>query len=80
MQDDPRHARAHATRHRVGARIRALREERRWSQEHLAERAGISRQTMYRTELATHAATIDVLALIAEGLGVPLTDLVRDSE
>ncbi|MEU3962940.1 helix-turn-helix transcriptional regulator [Streptomyces buecherae] len=77
MHDDPRQARAHQTRRRVGARIRGLREERGWSQEHLAERAGISRQTMYRTELATHAATIDMLAHIADALGVPLADLVR---
>jgi transcriptional regulator with XRE-family HTH domain len=63
---------------RVGRRIRDLRVERHWTQEKLAELAGISRDSVYRTELATHAAGLDHLALMAEALGVPLSQLVRD--
>jgi transcriptional regulator with XRE-family HTH domain len=65
-------------RHRVGGRIRGLRAERKWSQEHLAEIAGIGRHSVYRTELATHSPSLDHLALMAHALGVPLAHLVRD--
>jgi transcriptional regulator with XRE-family HTH domain len=63
---------------RVGGRIRDLRREHRWSQEKLAERAGIARHSVYRTELATHSASLDHLTLIAHALGVPLSQLVRE--
>ncbi|BBB01127.1 hypothetical protein RVR_8384 [Actinacidiphila reveromycinica] len=63
---------------RVGRRIRVAREERQLSQERLAELAGIGRHSVYRTELATHSPSLDHLVLIAQALGVPLTDLIRD--
>lgn len=63
---------------RVGRRIRELREAREWTQYALAERAGISRWSVYRAELATHSPSLDHLALIAAALGVPLTHLVRE--
>jgi transcriptional regulator with XRE-family HTH domain len=63
---------------RVGRRIRQLRAERNLSQEQLAELAGIARHSVYRTELATHSASLDHLTLIADALGVPLVDLVRE--
>lgn len=63
---------------RVGRRIRDARAERGWSQEVLAERAGIGRHSVYRTELATHSASLDHLTLIAHALGVPLHELVRE--
>jgi transcriptional regulator with XRE-family HTH domain len=52
-----------------------LRVERGWSQEKLAEVAGLGRHTIYRTELGTHAASIDAIALIACALGVLPRDL-----
>lgn len=65
-------------RQQVGRRIRTLRTDRRLSQERLAELAGISRDTMYRTETATHAASTDVIVRIAHALGVPPDRLFRD--
>jgi transcriptional regulator with XRE-family HTH domain len=62
----------------VGRRIRDLRVERGLSQERLAEAAGLARHTVYRTELATHSASIDAIALIAAALGVPPGILFRD--
>ncbi|MCC9307656.1 helix-turn-helix domain-containing protein [Kitasatospora sp. RB6PN24] len=67
-----------AQRVQVGHRIRDLRIQRGLSQEQLAHEAGIARHTVYRTELATHSASLDALGLIAETLGVPLWRLFRD--
>lgn len=63
---------------RVGRRIRELRDERHLSQIQLGELAGISRDSVYRAELALHSAGLDNLTLIADALGVPLSMLVRD--
>jgi transcriptional regulator with XRE-family HTH domain len=65
-------------RRQVGQRIRGLREARGWSQERLAEAAGLSRHTMYRAELGTHATSIDTAASVAAALGVPLWWLFTD--
>lgn len=67
-----------ARRRVVGRRIREAREERRLSQERLAEHADLSRVTVVRIELGTHAARLDHLYLIADALGVPLSYLVRE--
>mgnify|MGYP001599513889 CR=1 FL=1 len=57
----------------IGRRVRAAREDARLSQEQLAHVAGIARHTVYRTELGTHAASVDVLLRLAHALGVPLS-------
>lgn len=60
----------------IGARIRALRTERGWSQEQLAERTTIDRQTIYRIELGTMNSGINTYLLAAAAFGVPLRDLM----
>lgn len=62
----------------IGSRIRRLRAERRWTQEQLAERCGLDRQTISRAETSTRGLPIDVYLLIANALGVPLWRLFRD--
>lgn len=62
----------------IGRRIRLLRERAGLSQEMLAELAGLDRKTVYRTELGTHAASLDVLLRIAHSLDVPLAELVGE--
>jgi transcriptional regulator with XRE-family HTH domain len=47
------------------------------SQEKLAERSLVDRQTINRIEMGHHSTRLDTLLLIADALGVPLTDLVR---
>lgn len=59
----------------LGGRIRTAREARGWTQPRLAERAEISRDSVYRTELGTRAASIDILLRIARALDVPLGHL-----
>lgn len=78
MSRDPVPAAAMEVRLRVGRRVRELREGRTLSQIQLGELAGISRDSVYRTELATHSVSLDHLTLIANALGVPLSHLVRD--
>jgi transcriptional regulator with XRE-family HTH domain len=60
----------------VGTRLRGLRAERSLSQERLAELAGVDRKLIYRTELGQTSPRLDAVALIAEALGVDLSDLV----
>ena len=66
-------------RRRIGTRIRTIRVGRGLSQERLAQRAGLDRHTVYRTELGTHSASLDVLLVLAHALGVPIESFLRDS-
>lgn len=62
---------------RVSARIAELRRKRGFSQEALAERAGVHRMTIQRLEQAAHPPTLDTLEDIARALGVTLAELVK---
>jgi transcriptional regulator with XRE-family HTH domain len=59
------------------ARIRALRAARGLTQEQLCERADLSLDAISRIEGGSRAPTLDTLKRIADGLGVPLEDLIR---
>lgn len=78
MSRKPVPAAAMQLRLRVGRRIRELRAERDLSQERLADLAGVARHSVYRTELATHSVSLDNLTMIANALGIPLSQLVRE--
>ncbi|MCR8943944.1 helix-turn-helix domain-containing protein [Streptomyces sp. OUCMDZ-4982] len=67
-----------ARRRVLGDRIRAARTARAMSQERLGELGGADRQTVNRIEQGHHATRIDTLFRIADALGVPLSDLVRE--
>jgi transcriptional regulator with XRE-family HTH domain len=58
--------------------LRALRAERRISQEDLANQLGLSRTYMSAIERGRKAPTIDVLARLAAGLNVPIWRLMFD--
>lgn len=62
-------------RRRLGHRVRDLREGAELSQEQLAHRAEISRDSVLRTENATHSPSLDHLARLARALGVPIASL-----
>lgn len=66
-----------ARRRGVGEQIRSARRAAGITQEGLAERAGIDRQSINRIEQGHAAAYIDNLIRIAYALDVPLADLVR---
>jgi XRE family transcriptional regulator, regulator of sulfur utilization len=59
-----------------GDKVRDLRKERGWSQQELADRAGISMQTVSNLETSRHVPGIVTLSKIAGALGVPLPDLL----
>jgi len=52
----------------VGERVTALRGAGRWSQEELAERAGVNVQTLSRLERGVGAVRLDTLAAVASAL------------
>ncbi|MFJ8804179.1 helix-turn-helix domain-containing protein [Streptomyces sp. NPDC102487] len=66
-----------ARRRDIGEQIRSVRRAAGLTQERLAERSGIDRQSINRIEQGHAAAYIDNLVRIAYALDVPLADLVR---
>jgi len=54
-----------------GANIRALRLKKGWTQEVLAEKAGVSRNYVYFVEVGRTSPTIDYIPYFAKALGVP---------
>ncbi|MFI8853705.1 helix-turn-helix domain-containing protein [Streptomyces sp. NPDC053499] len=55
----------------------AARERAGLTQERLAERAGLSRDTIWRMETATRAGRLDWYIAVADALGVDLSELMR---
>jgi transcriptional regulator with XRE-family HTH domain len=65
---------------RLGERVRALRRERGWTLEMLAERSGVSRAMISKLERGEKYPTLVVAAKVAEGLGMNLSQLVSVEE
>lgn len=63
---------------RFGDRLRSLRKQRRLTQEALAERAGLDRQTIGNIENANHATRVDTAFALAWALQVPPEVLFGD--
>jgi len=57
----------------LGLRVRVLRTARQFTQEQLAERAGLDRTYVSRLERGQHNVTVLVLVQPARALGVPTT-------
>jgi transcriptional regulator with XRE-family HTH domain len=65
---------------RLGERVRALRRERGWTLEVLAQRSGVSRAMISKLERGEKNPTLVVAAKVAEGLGMHLSELVGVEE
>jgi transcriptional regulator with XRE-family HTH domain len=65
-----------AWRTQFGSRLRTIRERKGFSQESLAERAGVDRKLIYRTELGQTSPRLDAVVQIAESLGVQPSSLM----
>ena len=61
----------------IGARIRALRNSKRWTQEELGARAGLDFTTVGGAERGEKSLSLKSLSRIAEALGVEMAWLVR---
>jgi putative transcriptional regulator len=61
---------------KIGMRIAQARKARGWTQEGLAERSGLHKQTISEWERGNRTPSIDALAKLADALEVPLQDLV----
>jgi transcriptional regulator with XRE-family HTH domain len=61
----------------MGRRIKTLREARRLSRQQLAQKAGVSRETIRLLEAGRFDPTLGTLTKLAGALGVRLTDLVK---
>lgn len=63
-------------RKKFGKKLRALREERGWSQEEFADRAGLHRTYVSAVERGVRNPTLSVLERLAKALSVSLSELV----
>ena len=64
----------------VGKRIEELRENRGYSQNRLAEWAGVSQTHLRRVELGEADITVGHLRLICDALGISLKDFFSESD
>jgi transcriptional regulator with XRE-family HTH domain len=62
---------------KVAMRIKKLRERRGWTQEQLAEAAGVGRSHLARLETAKQDPTLATLEKIARALRVKVAELVK---
>jgi transcriptional regulator with XRE-family HTH domain len=60
---------------RLGARVRDLRSQKGWSQEELAERAGLHRNYLGGVERGERNIGLDNVVALADAFGVPVADL-----
>jgi transcriptional regulator with XRE-family HTH domain len=61
----------------LGAAVRELREAQEWSQEQLAEHAGLNRSYVGEVERGTAIASIVTVDKLARALDVPIAALLR---
>jgi transcriptional regulator with XRE-family HTH domain len=62
---------------RLGRRIQTLRDQRKITQEELAEKANLSRGYLARLETGRHDPSATTLAKIAKALRVPIASLFK---
>jgi len=61
----------------LAVNVRRLREAREWSQEELADRAGIDRTYISSIERSKYAASIEILDRLARALNVEAAELLK---
>jgi len=62
---------------RLALRLKRLRQQRGWSQEELARRAGVSRGYLARLETVRQDPTLTTLEKLAKALKVKMTELLE---
>lgn len=71
-------ARKNRTLAKLGAKLRAARENRGWSQEELASRCGLHRTYIGSVERGEYNVTILTLMRISKKVGITLEDAIGD--
>ncbi|MEU4768780.1 helix-turn-helix transcriptional regulator [Actinosynnema sp. NPDC023794] len=71
----PNHPHLTENRTQFGHRIAALRLQRNWTQEQLAEAGGFDRKTVSRIENGRHSPSLDRVFVLADALGVQPPEL-----
>jgi transcriptional regulator with XRE-family HTH domain len=66
-----------AIQQKVGARVRALRKKRGWSQDVFADRTGLHRAHVGEIERGESNVTLQTLKILADARDVRIEDLVR---
>ena len=66
--------------HQVGPRLRAVRQERGWTLDDLAGRAGMSVSTLSRLESGKRQASLELLVPLTRQLGIRVDDLLADED
>ncbi len=61
---------------KFGVRLKAIRNERAFSQQHLADISNLSKLTIQRIENGKFSVTLDTLISISKALEISLNDLV----
>jgi transcriptional regulator with XRE-family HTH domain len=62
------------------ANVRAERARRRWSQQELADRAGLSRTTIGDLGVGKRRVTADHIPALCRAFGLPLSEMVRGAD
>lgn len=70
---------AQRRRERLGENVRRLRLSLGWTQDELADQAGVDRKSINRLENAAYSPSVDRLFLVADALGVRGSDLLDES-
>lgn len=68
--------RAAERRQALGAHVRQLRTGLGWTQEELAHQTGFDRKSVNRVENGAYSPSLDRIAVLADALGVPVSELV----
>lgn len=68
------------SKHIVGSRLRVARQTAGFTRKALAEKTGVTRETIYSTESGRHWPRIDSLQVLAEFLGITLAELFREED
>jgi transcriptional regulator with XRE-family HTH domain len=61
----------------VGERIAKLRKTRGFTQDQFAEATGLNRTHLYRLETGQQSMTLKTLKLVADALGIRITQILR---
>ena len=62
---------------KVGAKVRALRKKKGWSQDVFADKTGLHRAHVGEIERGESNVTLQTLKILADALGVRIVDLVK---